>query len=453
MENRRNYQYCLIGNPVKHSFSPLIHNSITELMGLSGEYGLNQVETDLSGEIKRLHSEKINGINITVPYKSDVMECLVSIDDIARAIGAVNTLKWTEEGYIGYNTDYRGLSREISEEGIVLKGENVLLIGAGGAARAAAFLSALDGAKTITILNRTKDKAQIICDDLKKYFGDKTPLLRVCGYDELEVLKGQKYIAFQCTKIGMHPDVDNCIINDKVFYSLLKAGIDLIYTPSDTMFMINCHSCGVKAYNGLKMLLYQAVEAYEMWRDVTVPQAVINEVYNRLRNKTKHSIVLVGCMGAGKSCVGKAIAKKYEIDFVDTDQLIEKKEGCKISMIFEEKGETYFRELEHNCIKELSESGRTMVISVGGGLPVREDNRDYLKKAGVVLYLKAKADTLAGRLVNDKDRPLLKAGKSAEHIQALLDKRGSIYESVADYIIETDNLNINEIVDKGGRLV
>ena len=453
MGNNREYQYCLIGNPVKHSFSPLIHNSITELMGLEGEYGLNQVEGDLPGEIHRLHDAGIKGINITVPYKSEVMDSLVRIDDIAKAIGAVNTLKWTEEGYVGYNTDYRGLSREISEEGIHLEGENVLLIGAGGAARAAAFLAALDGAESITIINRTKDKAQIICDDLNRYFGDKTPTLKVCGYDETELLKGKQYIAFQCTKIGMHPDIDNCIINDTAFYSLLKAGVDLIYTPADTMFMINCSKAGIKAYNGLKMLLYQAVEAYEMWRNVVVPQDVINEVYNRLKNKTKHSIVLVGCMGAGKSCIGKAIAKKYNLEFVDTDHLIEKNEGCKISTIFEEKGEAYFRDLEHNCIEELSKSGKTMVISVGGGLPVREDNRDCLKKAGVVLYLRAKAETLAGRLVNDKDRPLLKAGKSAEHIQALLDKRGAIYESVADYIIETDNLNINEIVEKGGRLV
>ena len=124
--------YGLIGNPVEHSFSPVIHNTISGEMNAGSQYRLYKIEDSPGENLKRLYDEGLAGLNVTVPYKSRIMEYLCGIDPLAKAIGAVNTLKRTESGYYGYNTDIEGLRREIKEEGISLKGRDCIVLGAGG---------------------------------------------------------------------------------------------------------------------------------------------------------------------------------------------------------------------------------------------------------------------------------------------------------------------------------
>lgn len=158
------------------------------------------------------------------------------------------------------------------------------------------------------------------------------------------------------------------------------------------------------------------------------------------------NIILIGYMGSGKSTVGRKAAKAVEYNFLDTDTLIEKEEGMTISKLFEEKGETYFREKETETIRRLIAEPKGNIIATGGGLPMREGNAEFLKELGTVIYLKAETDTLLKRLSGDTTRPLLQNGELREKIETMLAIRGPVYESCADVILQTDNMSFYEII-------
>ena len=261
----------LIGNPVGHSISPVIHNSLARLMDMNMVYTTFKVEKgDVVTAVNGAYALNILGLNVTVPHKQAVMESLVDIDPLAKAIGAVNTLVRTDKGYKGYNTDILGLERELIDEGVVLLGSRCVILGAGGAARAIAFLCAKSGAKEIYMLNRTKEKAY----DIK-------PML-ISEYDKLEA---DDYVVIQTTSVGLYPNVDDVVIDDEAFYKKVKVGVDIIYNPSETRFMKMCKNAGKPACNGLKMLLYQGVAAYELWNDVSVTKEQADKVYNKMKEE------------------------------------------------------------------------------------------------------------------------------------------------------------------------
>lgn len=157
-------------------------------------------------------------------------------------------------------------------------------------------------------------------------------------------------------------------------------------------------------------------------------------------------VILIGFMGCGKSSVGKALANAMGIPFVDTDGMIEEQAGRKINDIFREDGEEYFRELETSVLKQLLSAQERKVIAVGGGLPVREINREYLKRLGTVVYLLAKVETLTRRLEGDDTRPMLRGGELKKRIETLMDARGELYGEAADVRVETDDKDFEQIV-------
>ena len=475
--------YGLIGNPVEHSLSPVIHNTISGEMNAGSQYRLYKIEDSPGENLKRLYDEGLAGLNVTVPYKSLIMEYLCGIDPLAKAIGAVNTLKRTESGFYGYNTDIEGLRREIKEEGISLKGRDCIVLGAGGAARAASFMLLTEKAQSITIINRSVDRAAAIAEGLKSFFRDNIskekeagacPKIRVLSTEDSDKLEGSGYIAIQCTSVGLKPDSSRAVIESPEFYKRLSYGIDVVYSPGITRFMQLCRENGAGCVNGLKMLLYQAVYAYELWHGVSPGKEVTEKAYRALFNAQMKNIVLIGCMGAGKSSVGRILAKRLGYEYADTDEMIVSREGRSINDIFRDSGEEYFRDLETGLVRELSENvgERRLVLSTGGGLPVRECNRSYLKKIGTVVYLRADEETLAGRIRNASDRPLLNNNKTAGteesfdrsaqdtdytekkiRIRRLLESRGRIYEDTSDYIIDTVGLSLNEVVLEGERVL
>ena len=218
----------LIGNPVGHSISPVIHNSLARLMDMNMVYTTFKVEKgDVVTAVNGAYALNILGLNVTVPHKQAVMESLVDIDPLAKAIGAVNTLVRTDKGYKGYNTDILGLERELIDEGVVLLGSRCVILGAGGAARAIAFLCAKSGAKEIYVLNRTKEKAYDIAKAVNDYFGKECikPML-ISEYDKLEA---DDYVVIQTTSVGLYPKVDDVVIDDEAFYKKVKVGVDIIY--------------------------------------------------------------------------------------------------------------------------------------------------------------------------------------------------------------------------------
>ena len=273
----------LIGNPVEHTMSPAIHNTIAGHTDENMVYVPFPVKDDIESAIKGAYALGIQGMNITVPYKSEAIPYLKDIDKEAEMIGAVNTLVRVEGGFKGYNTDLPGLYRAILSEGIEVKGNKIIIVGAGGAARAAAFMCAFNGAKCLVILNRTVEKAQRIADEVSEKTGfSNIDVMAISDYMQIE---GEGWLVLQATKVGLHPNVEETPISDSAFFKKASVVYDLIYTPQETMFMRLAKQEGAKAYNGLKMLLYQGVAAYEMWNGVSVPEEVVEKAYQALLEK------------------------------------------------------------------------------------------------------------------------------------------------------------------------
>lgn len=262
----------LIGNPVEHTMSPMIHNTLAQKEGRNLVYVPFHVEKGRIGEaVKGAFALNVLGLNVTVPYKSEVIGHLDGMDEMAEKIGAVNTLVRTDNGYKGYNTDVTGLYRAMCSEGIRLEGEEILILGAGGAARAAAFLCASKGAQKVYILNRTIEKAQGVAEEVNKAFRTGC-VSAMCTGDYRKLGTGRKYLAIQATSVGLYPDTEKAVIMEQDFYGMVHTGFDLIYKPFCTKFMSLVREAGGRAFHGLKMLLYQGIEAYELWNGAAVPE-------------------------------------------------------------------------------------------------------------------------------------------------------------------------------------
>ena len=274
----------LIGNPVAHSISPVIHNRLAGLRGDNLVYATFKVEAgNVAAAVKGAYALDILGLNVTVPHKQAVIDELVDIDELAAAIGAVNTLVRTEGGFKGYNTDILGLDRELSDVGISLEDQCVVIIGAGGAARAIAFLCAGKKASELYIMNRTLEKAQNIADAVTEYA--KKDIAKAAGISECGSFDKKDYIVIQTTSVGLHPDDDETAVTADEFYENAAAGVDIIYNPYETMFMKLMKKHGKPAYNGLKMLLYQGVAAYELWNDCKISSDMADIIYEDMKKE------------------------------------------------------------------------------------------------------------------------------------------------------------------------
>lgn len=272
----------LIGNPVEHTMSPVIHNTLAENCGHNLVYVPFPVEQGRVAEaVKGAYALNILGLNVTVPYKSEVIGSLVEVDELAAQIGAVNTLVRTEGGYKGYNTDMTGLYRAMTDEGIRIEGEEIVLLGAGGAARAAAYLCGARKAAKVYLLNRTMEKAEKVAEEVNGAFARDVvvPML----LSEHSRLPERKFLAIQGTSVGLAPHEEDVVIEDAAFYRKIHTGFDLIYKPFTTRFMRLVEEAGGKAYNGLKMLLYQGITAYELWNQAEITKEEAGLVYEKLK--------------------------------------------------------------------------------------------------------------------------------------------------------------------------
>lgn len=277
----------LIGNPVEHTLSPVLHNTLAEHTGQNLCYVPLKVEDGaLEAAVKGAYALNFLGTNVTVPYKSDVIPFLKEIDPLAEKIGAVNTLVRIEGGFKGYNTDMPGLYRAMCSDGVKIEGEKVLILGAGGVARAVAVLLADKGAEEIIILNRTVEKAHRIAEEVNGLVG-RNLARAMANEDYVRLPEGETYLAIQATSVGMHPNDSDVVIADPAFYEKVHTGYDLIFNPSVTRFMQLVTEKGGKAYNGAKMLLYQGVIAYEYWTGMVVADEMAEVAFEAMEADRK----------------------------------------------------------------------------------------------------------------------------------------------------------------------
>lgn len=272
----------VIGNPVEHTMSPAIHNTLAKVLSKNLVYVPFHVpEGSLSAAVAGAFSLNLLGLNVTVPYKSEVIPFLESLDPLAAQIGAVNTLVRTAKGFRGYNTDMPGLYRAMCEDGVQIEGENVLVLGAGGVARAVAMLLAQKGASQVILMNRTLEKAGRIAEEVNRMAGRSlASAMSLAEYGSLP--EGDSFLAIQATNVGMYPRVDAAVVEDAAFYRKIHTGYDLVFNPARTKFMSLVSQGGGRAYNGLKMLLYQGIIAYELWTGARVGGDLAAEAFREM---------------------------------------------------------------------------------------------------------------------------------------------------------------------------
>lgn len=456
--NGRTRVMGLIGNPVEHTLSPVIHNTLNRILGINGIYVPCLVEADgLEAAVRGAYALNVLGLNVTVPHKTQVMDALVGLDSAAEGIGAVNTLVRSEDaqGYLGYNTDMPGLLRAVQSEGIELKGRTVVILGAGGASKAVAYMCMQEEAGAIYMLNRTVEKAEEIASHMNRLFGRTT--MQAMKLEDYRKLPKERFLVFQCTSIGLSPHTEDVVLEDSSFYQQIETGFDLIYNPAETRFMKLVRQAGGQAYNGLKMLLYQGIIAYELWNHVSVTEEQAEKVYDALYaaiHPSGDNIILTGFMGSGKTTVGHVLEKQYGYSFLDTDAYIVEREGRSIPQIFAEAGEDYFRQLETRVLQELIATTHHAVISTGGGMPLRKENARLLRELGHVYYLQVSEEEVWQRVRDSHDRPLLESENPRERIHHLMVQRHPCYTEAAEFSVVAENRTPESIageIDTGMR--
>ncbi|HBY21711.1 MAG: shikimate dehydrogenase [Clostridiales bacterium GWE2_32_10] len=274
--NAKTKLYGLIGNSVEHSISPYLHNTLASIYGHNISYTAFKVEeSDLKSVIDAAYKLKLQGFNITVPYKEAIMKELVHIDDLAKRIGSVNTIKWTEQGYFGYNTDALGILKSLELNDIKIKDSTVIIIGAGGAAKAIANSILMQNPKKVYIANRTIDKATALIENVGKYYD--IPIKSVLLEDISDITE-MIDICIQTTSVGMYPNVDNSVVSGCKLFSKCRNVIDIVYNPKKTKFLSDAENMGCKIINGLGMLVFQGIMSYEIWHDIKVDNDIARDI-------------------------------------------------------------------------------------------------------------------------------------------------------------------------------
>lgn len=249
----------VIGDPIEHTLSPLIHNALAKAIHERAVYvPFHVTRENLKSAIDGAHALKIAGLNATMPHKQELFKYVVKVDPQAEQVGAINTLVYSEEGYIGYNTDAEGLALSLKEQDIVWQGQKVAIIGSGGAAYAA-YTALAKEASELHIINRTKSKAEALKAHMAKYFDVPTFV-----YEDNENLTLDVDIVVQTTGVGMGELKDKMPRCSKALLQSASTAVDIIYEPEETLFLKTAKEAGCKCVNGFGMLYYQAVIAFEL---------------------------------------------------------------------------------------------------------------------------------------------------------------------------------------------
>lgn len=395
-------KYGLIGEHLKHSYSCEIHAQIADY-----EYELHEIPpSGLGGFLKK---REFNAINVTIPYKQDVIPYLDEISDTAKRIGAVNTIVNRNGRLYGDNTDFAGMLALAKHIGVDMKGRKVLILGTGGASKTGHALAEYMGAQSVFYVSRSGKDGSI-------------------SYEQAVTEHSDAQIIINATPVGMFPKQDGRPIDISAFPKL-EGVIDAIYNPLRTNLILDAQERGIPAEGGLYMLSAQAVHASAVFRDIPIDESLVDKAFKSVKND-KQSIVLIGMPSSGKTTVGRILAEKCGKQLADTDEYIVRKIGMPISDFFTKHGEAEFRKIEKETVAELSAMGGR-IIATGGGAVLDAENVRALKQNGVLVFL----DRRPENLIATDDRPLASRRSALEKLYA---ERYDIYCAAAELHIDAN---------------
>ena len=395
-------EYGCIGEHLTHSFSKEIHAQLQDYL-----YELKEIPM---GKLDSFMKERdFKAINVTIPYKQDVIPFLKEMGQTASAVGAVNTIVNRGGELYGYNTDFGGMADLIKRAGIEVQGKKVLIFGTGGTSKTAKAVAEHMGASSVWKVSRSERPG-------------------VLTYQQVLENHLDAQVLINTTPKGMFSRESGMPIDPGLFPQLQGAA-DAVYNPLRTEFVQKARDMGVPATGGLYMLVRQAVLASEIFLGIQYPDSITEEVYKRIRNG-KENIVLTGMPGSGKSTVGKMLAESLRRPCFDTDTLIEEKTGMTPAQIIADRGEPAFRDIESEVICEVAQKNGC-IIATGGGAVLRQDNIRHLRSNGKLFFL----DRPAEQLIPTEDRPL---SSTKEAVLKRYHERYATYVSTADVIVKNN---------------
>ena len=403
--------YGLLGRKLGHSWSVPIHQALG-----CEDYRLIELEPEALGDF--LRREDIGGLNVTIPYKREVMAFCDVIDEGAKAIGSVNTLVRRGGKLYGYNTDIDGFLYMLRRARISLMGKKVVVLGSGGASLTAQAAAKREGAREVVVVSRTG----------------------LDNYENLPQRHGDAEALVNTTPVGMWPRLEEAPVDLRLLPAVTDV-VDVIYNPGRTNLLLQASGWNRNEFyyddlglwderyfrcaGGLSMLAAQAKRAEELFFDRTIPDGDTEKIVAWLW-QDRTNIVLVGMPGCGKTTVGRELARLSGKPFVDLDEEIVRRAGKSIPDIFREEGEAAFRELEAQVLADVcARSGQ--VIATGGGAVLRAENRAAMRRTGQVYFLCRNLEELP-----TDGRPLSQKGSLEEMYRV----RKPLYSAAADAVID-----------------
>lgn len=392
-------EHMLLGRRLGHSFSPEIHKAL----GCPG-YGLRELEPEELPEFFK--KREFSGLNVTIPYKLAVMPLVDEVSPEAREIGSVNTVVNRGGRLYAYNTDIDGFTAMLRSAGIELRGKKAVVLGSGGTsltARAAA--KKLDAAEIVVVSRSGED-----------------------NYENLSRHRDAD-VVINTTPVGMYPSCPAAPV-DLTLFDRLSGVADVVYNPRRTGLLLQAERLNIPCTGGLRMLVWQAKRAEELFFDRSIPEARAETVLNELCRSTQN-IVLIGMPGSGKSTIGRILSRISGREAVDTDAMVVEKAGMTIPEIFEKYGEEHFRRLETEAV---AESGKRsgIIITCGGGVVTQERNYPLLHQNGVIFELRRDLEKLSTRA-----RPL---SRDLGALRDMYEKRKPMYEAFRDVPVDNNGV-------------
>ena len=387
-------QCGLLGRKLGHSYSPQIHSQL-------GSYDYRLFEKEPEELEDFLKNGDFTGLNVTIPYKKDVIPFLDELSPRAKALGAVNTIVRRNGKLIGHNTDYFGFETMLLSTGVSLQGKKALVCGSGGASNTACAVLEAHGANVVVLSRTGKDNYQ----NLNRH--------------------SDAALIVNTTPVGMYPNVEASPIEDLAAFPMLEGVLDLVYNPARTSILLKAEALGIPCVNGLRMLVAQAKESAEWFTGESIDDSCIEMIYNRLRRQMEN-IILIGMPGCGKTTVGASLARILSRPLKDADTELEQAVGRKITEILPTDGEASFRSLESETLLDLGKQSG-LVIATGGGCVTIPNNYEKLHRNGTIVWLKRDLD-----LLPTDGRPLSQTG----HLQEMYQKRAPLYARFADFSVE-----------------